>query len=399
MHRLPLYMLIAAAVTDCAQSSPFQLAAKPPVDAMSGVIRELCASEVALIGEGANHGDGRSLAFKAELVQRLVTECGFDAVVFEASSYDFLEIDRRRLQGQPVTRDMVSSAVGGLWNQNDEIQPLITWAHEALLAGRLRLGGMDDQLGSAGAFYSLSEMPAELGGLLNGDRGDTCSGLLRQQIYGQLAPSSVEQSQLRGCLFEIQAAVQAMPQGPDRDACLQNLENIARFISRQGSGATESMEGRSQSMWRNYQWWLNERFPEGSRVIVWGATVHLSRTARAHPRFAAFPNFGSYVESAYGERAFFLGFSAASGAYMAGGQVRERAPAAPGSLEAAALHDTTLDLTYLDRHELRRLGALPGAVFSNEPVVARWSDVVDGVIVFREERAPGRAPRDQATPG
>lgn len=392
MHRLLLSIVIAAAATSCAEPSRLPLAATPPADAMSGAIRGLCASDVALLGEGANHADGRSLAFKAALVRRLVDECGFDAVVFEAGSYDFLEMDRRLRRGEPVTRDMVSSAVGGLWNRNEEIQPLITWMHDSLVAGRLRLGGMDDQLGSAGAFYSISEMPAELSGLLGGERDEACRGLFRQQIYGQLGPSAEEQAPLRTCLVDIQTVVQAMPDSADRDAHLQNLENIGRFVSRQGMDTTAYIEGRSHSMWRNYQWWRAERFPQGSRVIVWGATVHLSRSARAHPRFATVANFGSYIDRTYGDRASFLGFSAASGTYMEGDQVRERAPAALGSLEAAALGDTALDLTYLDHASLRRLGALPGTVFSREPVVARWSDVVDGVVVFREERAPSRSP-------
>lgn len=221
MLRLMLAIVLSAAVAGCTPLPHARGTALPVDDPMSAAV-----GDVVLIGEGANHGDGRSLAFKAALVQRLVEQCHFDTIVFEASSYDFLELDRRLRQDEPVTRTMLSSAVGGLWNRNDEIQPLITWMHESLVAGRLRLGGMDDQLGSAGAFYSTAGMPAELSDLLAGERRDMCKGMLRQLIYGQLGTSGAEQAPLAACLSEIRNTVEAMPGSADRDA-LQVLATIS----------------------------------------------------------------------------------------------------------------------------------------------------------------------------
>lgn len=393
MLRLMLAVVLSAAVAGCASPSHAQGAALPVDGPLSVAVSDMCTRDVALLGEGANHGDGRSLAFKAALVRRLVEQCHFDAIIFEGSSYDFLEIDRRRRLGEPVTRAMLSSAVGGLWNRNDEVQPLITWMHESLVAGRLRLGGMDDQLGSAGAFYSVTEMPAELSGLLPAERAEACKGILRQLIYGQLGTSGAEQAPLTACLSEIRRAVETMPGNEDRDVRLQNLANIDRYVGRRGSDTAAYIDGRSHSMWLNYQWWVANRFPRGARVIVWGATAHLSREARAYPAFATTTNFGSYIDRTYGDRAYFLGFGAASGTYMEGNQVLNRAPAAAESLEAAALRASLADLVYLDRAALQQLGQQPATVFSPAPVVARWSEVVDGVIVFREERAPTRANR------
>ena len=395
MHRQMLAIVLSVAVAGFTAAPPARGMATSVDDPMSAAVGDLCSSDVALIGEGGNHGDGRSLAFKAALVQRLVEQCHFDAIVFEASSYDFLEIDRRLSQGEPVTRAMLSSAVGGLWNRNDEIQPLITWMHESLVAGRVQLGGMDDQLGSAGAFYSIAGMPTELGGLLASDRGDACKGVMRQLIYGQLGTSPAEQAPLVACLSEIRHAVEAMPEGRDRDTRLQNLANIDRYVSRQGMDSAAYIEGRSHSMWLNYRWWVDNRFPRGSRVIVWGATAHLSRKARSFPPFATTTNFGSYIDRTYGDRAFFLGFGAASGTYMEGGQVRDRPRAAPESLEGVALAGSGADLVYLGQADLQRLGQRSATVFSPVPVVAPWSEIVDGLIVFREERAPTRSPPGQ----
>lgn len=133
-------------------------------------------------------------------------------------------------------------------------------------------------------------------------------------------------------------------------------------------------------------------------MIVWGATVHLSRKANSHPPFATTTNFGSYVDRTYGDRAFFLGFGAASGTYLAGSQVRNRTRAAPESLEAMALGPSGADLVYLDQADHQRLGQRSATMFGPAPVAARWSEVVDGLIVFREERAPTRSPPGPVSP-
>lgn len=389
MQRPFIVALMLVGVASCAPPPP--AAPGGPPDTMSEVVRGMCSSDVALIGEGANHGDGRTLAFKSALVQRLVEQCGFDAIVFESGSYDFLEIDRRQLMGETVTRAMVSSAVGGLWNRDDEVQPLITWMHEALTARRIRIGGLDDQLGSAGAFYSISEMPAELSGVLDPERAAVCRRAFQQLIYGQVGPSPAEKAPVLACLSEIGSAVEAMPESDDRQVRLQNLANAGRFASRQGADTANYIQGRSQSMWLNYQWWVSRRFPPGTKVIVWGATVHLSRDAGAYPSFAGVRNFGSHIDETYGDRAFFLGFSAGGGTYLNGNQLRERVTG-PGSLEAAALSTSNEDWVYLDQSDLERSGPLPALVFhpAPAPVAAPWSDILDGLVVFREEQAPSR---------
>lgn len=392
MHRRLLALLLSIAAVGCAHPSRPAGSAPAWSAAVPRLLGQLCSSDIALLGEGAGHGDARALAFKAALVQHLVERCGFDAVIFEASSYDFLEIDRRLRRGQPVTRAMLSSAIGGLWNGYEEMQPLITWMHEALRAGRLRLGGMDDQLGSAGAFYSISEMPGEMSELLPNPQNRTCRLSFRQFIYGQLGSSEVERAPLLTCLLQVRAALEASPQSEDRMAQLQNVANFERAVARQGTTTERYIEGRDLSMWRNHQWWVAHRFAAGAKVIVWGATAHLSRDATLYPPFATVRNFGSRLSEEYGRSAFFLGFSSASGSFLRGNEVIDRPLSAANSLEVTALSGSASDEVYLDRRALLRLGRLPAAVFSHEAVNATWSDIVDGVIVFREQRVPRRSP-------
>ena len=52
--------------------------------------------------------------------------------------------------GQTVTAEQVSSAVGGLWEFNQEFQPLAPFLLAKAQAGQVFLGGIDDQLGERG---------------------------------------------------------------------------------------------------------------------------------------------------------------------------------------------------------------------------------------------------------
>lgn len=382
-----LLLLVGGCVT------PVTTASAPRDALMEEVVGDLCRRDVALLGE-ASHGDGRALAFKAALVPRLIEQCGFDAVFFEGSSYDFLELERRRGRGEQVSRAMLSSAIGGLWNRYAEMQPLIAFLHERSASGQVRLGGLDDQLGSAGAFYSIAAMPAELSALLPGDREAECRETFRSMIYGKTGASAAERAPLQSCVAEIRAAILGRPESAGRPERMHLLDNIERYAGRDRSDVAAMLRGRDRSMWLNFQW-LRERLPRGSKIIVWGATAHLSRNATAHKPFSGGGNLGSYVDKAYGKRAFFLGFTAAGGSHRWGwNAIRPLTPAQPGSLEMEALRAVAGDSVYLGRSELKRLGERSASVFGDDPSVANWARVLDGVVVFREERAPDLAPPD-----
>jgi len=392
MTRLLLLTLCLLLVTACATGGAQSKAAGAGDPVLGVVVRDLCDREVAALGETAGHGDGKTIAFKAALVERLVEEYGFDAVFFEGSSYDFLELERRERRGEAVTREMVASAVGGLWNRYVEMQALIDFLHRRSTAMGLRLGGFDDQLGSAGAFYSISAMPAELSGLLSEPRAGQCRETLRKRIYGETGTSPAERAPLKDCLRKIRAAVEDGGAGADREERLHMIGNIERYAARDWADDAAHSRARDRSMWINYRW-LMGRLLRGSKVILWGASVHLSRDARASPAFPAGGNFGAYLHRLHGDRIFFLGFAAGEGDYLSGGSRRRIEPKGAGSLEAAALAGSGANVAYLEKAALRRLGRRPGGVFERSPISAEWSEIMEGVVVFRQEHPPETLPR------
>ena len=103
----------------------------------------------------------------------------------------------------------------------------------------------------------------------------------------------------------------------------------------------------------------------------------------------------SYIDQAYGRRAFALGFSAYGGGWQRLPFMREAQPiptASAGSLEARALEGSDTDAVYRSAAWLTRLGRVPGRPYHYEFAPFDWSRAFDGIIVFRAERSPRPIP-------
>src|SRR4051794_37879278 len=202
-------MILFAALVLAAAAPADEVRAWEP--ALRAAERDLCGKQVALLGENGFHGDGKTVAFKAELIRRLLTRCGYGAVFFEASHYDFLAVERAARRGEPVTEAMGSSAIGGIWNHDSEMAPLIHFLTEKARSRRVTLGGLDDQLGSIGAFYSLETMPAELAQFLPPGRREECSAALGQRMRWEYSDASPHDrasvARLRACVVQMREAV------------------------------------------------------------------------------------------------------------------------------------------------------------------------------------------------
>ncbi|MBS0295991.1 MAG: erythromycin esterase family protein [Proteobacteria bacterium] len=357
--------------------------------ALEAATRDLCGRQVAMLGENGFHGDGETVAFKAALIQRLVTRCHFDAVYFEASHYDFLELAGLRRAGKPVTADKVSSAIGWIWNHDAEIQPLIEFLAREANGGRVSLGGLDDQLGSRGEFYSLEQMPRELADYLPEPRRAACQARLHQRIfydYPQASPHGpADLAPLQACVAEIRSAVAARPASRERDETQQLVANIERCLERDFVKGDDYVRGRDRSMAMNFRWLLAQA--PRQKVIVWAATAHLAKDS-----YKGHPTIGSEIVQAYGPRAFVLGFSAGGGRYRYSRDKSPEIPSAPaGSLEAQALKGVKDGASYVGPARLKRMGVVQAAPFEHGALSARdWSEVMDGVVVFQAERPPHR---------
>jgi erythromycin esterase-like protein len=363
------------------------------------VVHALCGKSVALLGESPVHGFGKTLEFKVELVRRLVDECHYNAFFIESGIYDFLNIQKRLNSGQEVTEPMISAAFGGLWATH-EVQPLIPFLLDRAKAGRLILGGLDDQLGRGS--YAQREMASDLVEYLQGDEKARCLAILQRHTLWQYADDSPygpkDKALILGCLDSIETGLMKAPStaAPFREYDTEMVESLKRLLAwdfRQDAtkGVDESILDRNDRdhwMYVNFEWLLS-RHPAHSKVIVWAANVHLAKDLRGVPGKERLVPFGFYVRRDFKSRAFALGFSAYSGSYaMTGQPVRQLSVAPDDSLEAQALAGRDSDTVYISHKELRKFGSVGARPLGTSFSTARWDGVLDGLVVFREERAP-----------
>ncbi len=362
--------------------------------ALDAATQALCKTQVAMVGEIATHGDGHTLSFKVALVERLVDQCGFDAVFFEANQEEFIHLNQRLRSGDAVISDDLLTAVGGIWKFYREFRPLAPFLLTRAQSGRVFLGGLDDQLGQLGQDYANIGMITELTDILPQPQRESCLTALHKRIYLDYldtAPySEADRSQSNQCLEAIQAASSA-----DRaTAALAKQERqemisaARRWVSRDFKPEGESMADRDRSMFQTFEW-LQSRLPKKHKAIVWAATVHIAMHGPPTWGDRTGTNLGSFIHQKYGNHARSLGFSAVAGSFRQGKGKFPALPFAPAdSVEAQAMQGTAASAVYVNTKQLAAMGARPGAFFIHWYQTLAWSTFLDGVVVFRTEHPP-----------
>jgi len=61
---------------------------------VDGVVNAMCQKQLVLLGELPTHGEAHTFDAKARIADRLIAQCGFTAILFEAPIYDFIGLER-----------------------------------------------------------------------------------------------------------------------------------------------------------------------------------------------------------------------------------------------------------------------------------------------------------------
>ncbi|MGB2589227.1 MAG: erythromycin esterase family protein [Candidatus Acidiferrum sp.] len=363
------------------------------------VLHALCDKRVALLGESPVHGFGETLKFKVDLVHRLVDECHYDALFVESGTYDYINIQRRLNSGQDVSDAMISAAIGGPW-ANREVQSLVPFLREKVMEGSLTLGGLDDQIGAGS--YASREMSSDLVQSLRGDERLRCLAILQKHLLWQYTDDAPygpsDKTKIVGCLDEIEGSLGQ--QGESKKSWAEEdkamIDSFKRELARdfteddwtKSDQKLKWWNDRDRSMYLNFEW-LISRLPRNSKVIVWAATVHLAKDLGGSTGFESRVPFGSYIRRDFGDRAFSLGFSAYSGEYeFIHPPIKQLSPAPASSLEGQVFAHRDSDTIYLSRKQLQKFGTVAARVLGTDFATAHWDQMVDGLVVFRKERAP-----------
>ena len=72
-------------------------------------------------------------------------------------------------------RKMLADAIGPLWSRMPEMRPLLGWLHDEVVAGRLRVGGIDPQVGGRTGRYAKARLGTALASVLAEPRRTDCA--------------------------------------------------------------------------------------------------------------------------------------------------------------------------------------------------------------------------------
>lgn len=352
--------------------------------ALARIADAVCGKELVVLGQLPSHGEARGFEAKRWIVERLVTKCGFDAVLFEAPVYDFVgfEIASR---GDSATQWHLDRAIGRLWLTR-ELTDWRRWLFRRATGRTLLIGGLDDQV-SITSEHARATLPGLVAASLPKERAAACGEAVARHLHWRYDASqrfdAAEKERLSRCTGEAAAAVAARVKGRQATPALVMLENLAGYVGRQWNAA-EGRE-RDEAMHRNLLWHA-ARMPKGSKVIVWTATTHAARLTGEIP----WEPLGARIAERWGNRAATIGFTAFAGQSSTAGQPsRPLAELPAGSLEERA---TTADSGWvlLDRPALRKMGVVPSRLLGRI-TAADWSTYFDFVLAIREEVAPTKA--------
>jgi erythromycin esterase-like protein len=344
---------------------------------VDGVVNAVCQKQIVLLGELPTHGEAHTFDAKSKIADRLIAQCGFTAILFEAAIYDFIGLERAA-ETRTATSEQLDNAIGRFW-WTRELTPWRRALFEAATRQRVVAGGLDDQV-SITSHYAQSALPRLVAAASSESTATECRQTVSRNVGWTYDAKNLfderEQLRLQQCARNAADAAAANRSLDAADRVM--LESFARYADRQRQGVTS---GRDESMYRNLVWYL-ERLPANSRVVIWTATVH---AARQRGSLSEVP-LGARVAERWGDRVGAVGFTAYAGyTSRAGRPASPISDAPPESLEATATSESAWAL--LDSEKLRAIGRVSSRLLGKF-VSETWSDYFDAVVVIRQEVAP-----------
>jgi erythromycin esterase-like protein len=359
---------------------------RTPQSIVDGVVSAVCQKQIVLLGELPTHGEAHAFDAKAAIADRLIAQCGFTAILFEAPLYDFIGLEKA-VGARTATPEQLDDAIGRFW-WTRELTPWRRALFEAASRRRIVVGGLDDQV-SITSHYARTALPRLIAAASSESTATECRDSVSRHLawtYDATHPfDDREKARLHQCARAAADAAAAQRSFDAEDRVM--LESFARYADRQRPGVKPD---RDESMYRNLVWYL-DRLPANSRVVIWTATVHASRKQGTLP----WVPLGARAVERWGDRVGSVGFTAYAGhTSMAGRPASPITDAPPESLEATATSASPWAL--LDSATLRAAGRVPSRLLGKF-VSDTWSDYFDAVVVIRQEVAPTfGGNRDQA---
>ncbi|MDB2439273.1 erythromycin esterase family protein [Hellea sp.] len=365
-------------------------------DTLEVVYRDLCDEHLVILGESGAHGDKNALSFKALLVETLVSKCNFNVVLFEASFYDLKKVEILSNNGTKISAETLSSAIGVIHNQNYEMHPLINFLTRKVNSNSLLVGGIDDQLGSRGAFYSLKGMVSDLTSGIEGPQQDRCETLLKNRILYTF-PKNDKYDEMKKT--DIQTCLKYAAKGIENKELNSKLKlnyelmikNFDRAVARDFIDESEYVFMRDYSMYLNVLNYLEIDREATDKIIIWSTNDHVAKRSEDLVQYQVGKNMGTYLSENQKQESVTVGFTALEGTTRVfGSNVKEIPLKSSISIEAYAYNKDRPVKGYLTSNDLVSLKLAEGSLFMHETDTKDWHTLFDIIVVFENEEPSRR---------
>jgi len=359
-------------------------------DVVTQAAADACKARIVFLGGPASHGSAKSLEFEGALVEKLISRCQFNHVVFEAPIYDLLDIQRRLRNGGDVSKQEMLDAVGGIWSDTREFQDAADFLAARLRKKTVVIDGMADHIGATGDYVN-SHMASELASYLPKAKRDACLDKFETHInwkYDAAHPyTATDKAALLTCLHDIS---NEQLKSNARDGWIPRavIASLTRYISRDfifDNDWDGGFRERDRSMAMNFE--LLSREHPATKTIVWGATIHLAKSLKnVSGGTSKLQAFGPTVIKDMGLRPFVIATSALSG--TEGRAKPKPLPTAPAdSLEVQSFQNTNDTVVYKNAIQLSELGSIPARIVTGDYTRADWQTAIDALVVFKVDTA------------
>ncbi len=355
--------------------------------------------DIVLLGE-ISHGDGKTFAVKTELIKYLHKKLGFNVLVFESGMVECHLTWQALTNGEPGTTAF-PKGIFPIWERSEQVQDLFSYIEENVgTENELELSGFDMQM--TGNIKLENRIEHISKNLFFENRQDFESEFpVFTSIFSNLQKffrEKPDSAQMEEFFYELDQMAQQMNAVNNKDIQQKILSRALVYLPRffyfvwnldPKNPDHKVANIREEEMGKNLIWLKDNLYPD-KKIMVWGASSHLSWNRRSIEQQKNFIPMGQYIKDHFGDKVYSIVFSAYTG--MDGNAFTEKKRNIEDLTKESTeylLSEAGFEYAFLNFRELKKMGGWLDEKFILRPFgyanfSANWPTMCDALFFIRE---------------